>query len=313
MISYLRVWIIGTGAVGSAIAAELTRTGRAQVVLVGSSVHWAAVRARGLRVAVSGDAPQTLRIDARSLDSLPVLGEQDLVLLTSKLTQLEPTLAILRDKLGPAAGVIALQNGLGVAQYAGDQLGRPVDRGLVIFGANSPTPGSVILYPGGIRFGRSAVTEAAGELFSETAIHCTLIDDVHAAEWRKLAINCLANPLAGLLGASNARIGQSDLDPAKEAILQEVHAVAAADGVQLDFTVADFNRYMAGPTGSNTASLRTDIVRGQPTEIDAINGAVVELGRCHGVPTPVNAFIVALIKALERNAAGARTGSGIAH
>jgi len=299
MNAYLRVWIVGAGAVGSAIAAELTRAGRAQVVLVGSSSHWATVRARGLRVAVGGDAPQTLRIDARSLDGLPMLGEQDLVLLTGKLPRLDPVLAVLRHRLQPSAGVIALQNGLRVAELISDQLGRPVDRGLVIFGANSPVLGSVILYPGGIRLGRSPVTEAVCELFVGTVIDCTLIDDVPAAEWRKLAINCLANPLAGLLGASNARIGQADLDPAKEAILQEVRAVAATEGVQLDFTVADFNRYMAGPTGSNTASLRTDIVRGVPTEIDAINGAVVALGQRHGIPTPVNAFVVALIKGLS--------------
>ncbi len=299
MSAYLRVWIVGAGAVGSAIAAELTRTSRAQVVLVGSSVHWAAVRARGLRVAVGEDAPQTLRIDARSLDSLPALGERDLVLLTGKLPRLDPVLAVLRRKLLPGAGVIALQNGLRVAERVGEQLGRAVDRGLVIFGANSPAPGAVILYPGGIRCARSPVTTAAGELFAGTAIACTLIDDVPAAEWRKLAINCLANPLAGLLGASNARIGQADLDPAKEAILQEVRAVAAAEGVHLDFSVADFNRYMAGPTGGNTASLRTDIVRAVPTEIDAINGEIVDLGLRHGIATPVNAFVVALIKGLS--------------
>jgi 2-dehydropantoate 2-reductase len=303
MIVYSHVWIVGAGAVGSALAAELTGAGRAQVVLVGSSVHWATVRARGLRVAVGEAPPVTLRIDARSLESVPALGAQDLVLLAGKLPRLEQTLPVLRGRIGAEAGVIALQNGLRVAEHAGDLLGRPVDRGLVIFGANSPAPGAVILYPGGIRFGRSPVTEAACDLFAGTAIHGTLIDDIPAAEWRKLAINCLANPLAGLLAASNARLGRTDLDPAKEAILREVHAVAAAEGVLLDFSVADFNRYMAGPTGGNTASLRTDIVRGLPTEIGAINGAVVELGQRHGIPTPVNTFVVALIEGLSREAA----------
>lgn len=299
MDEFQRVWIVGAGAVGSALAAELTRAGRARIVLVGASAHWAAVRSHGLRVSVDRGEPETFAIQAQPLEGLPALDACDLVLLTGKLPRLEPVLTALRDKTGPDTGVIALQNGLGIAEHVGARLGRPVDRGLLIFGAQSPAPGTVFLFQGGILLGHSPVTEAACRLFTGAAIRCKLIDDIPAAEWRKLAINCLANPLAGLLGVTNARLGQSDLDPGKEAILQEVRTVAAAEGVQLDLRVSDFNAYMAGPTGGNTASLRTDILRGEPTEIDALNGTIVALGQRHGIPTPANALIVSLIKALE--------------
>ncbi len=299
MLAFERVWIVGAGAIGSALAAELSGAGGARVVLVGQSPHWEAVRARGLAVTV-GDAPsRTLRIDTVRPTELPALGARDLILLTGKLQRLDATLTTLRPCIAPQTGVIALQNGLRVAELVAGRLGRAADRGLVIFGAHSPAPGEVRLFPGGIRFARSPVTEAACGLFAVTTLRCTLIDDLAAAEWRKLAINCLANPLAGLLGQRNARLGQAVLDPAKDAILAEVRAVAAAEGIALDFTVGDFNRYMAGPTGGNIASLRSDLLRGEPTEIDFLNGAVVRLGARQGVPTPVNALIVSLIKALE--------------
>ncbi len=299
-----RVWIIGAGAIGSAMAALQVLAGRAEAMLVGSSTHWQAVRDQGLRLSLSGDTPQTVRIPTCAPSDMPALGRADLVLLTGKLGDLEQTLSRIADRVPTETGVIALQNGLGVATYVGNLLGRPVDRGLVIFGANAPQPGSLHLYPGRIRWVRSAVTEAAHALFDEITIGesrftSELIDAAAGAEWRKLAVNCLANPLAALLGEPNARLGAPDLDPAKEAILSEVRAVAQAEGVEMDLTVADFNRYMAGPTGGNTASMRTDILRGRPTEIDFINGAVVAKGREHGIPTPVNTLVVGLIKALS--------------
>jgi 2-dehydropantoate 2-reductase len=299
MSDYDRIRILGTGAIGSALAALLAETGRARASLVGSQAHWRAVRAHGLSLSIAGSAVRLIQVETLTLDELPILGARDLVLLTGKLLGLERMVAGLRPKLGSATPVIVLQNGLGVREHAARLLGRPVDRGLVMFGAYVPEPGRVDLFPGRIRFARSPAGEAARGLLDGPVVSCDLIDDLVTQEWRKLAINCLANPLAGLLGTNNARIGQADLDPAKEAILAEVRAVAAADGVALTLTVADFNRYMAGPTGQNIPSMRADILRGEPTEIDFINGAVVAGGARRGIPTPANALIVSLIKALE--------------
>jgi 2-dehydropantoate 2-reductase len=189
---------------------------------------------------------------------------------------------------------------LDVADWVGKHLGRSVDRGLVLFGANTPQPGRVRYYPGWIRLKRSPVAEAFANLLTGTDLRCELVDDFRRAEWAKLAINCLANPLAGLLGATNAEIAGPALDPAKAAILNEVHAVASAEGVELRLTVEKYNRYCGGATAGNIPSLWSDLARGEATEIDFINGAVVRLGRQHGVPTPVNDLVVGLIKALEK-------------
>jgi len=67
-------------------------------------------------------------------------------------------------------------------------------------------------------------------------------------------------------------------------------------------TVADFNGYISGPTGENIPSMAIDVRRGEPTEIEHLNGAIVRLGRAHGIATPVNATLVRLIEALGPSA-----------
>lgn len=293
-----RVWVIGTGAVGSTLAALLHQAGHVQVTIVGQSSHWMAIREHGLRFETTGERPLHFQLPTTPMADLKDLDAHDLLLLTGKLPQLlARTAPALRGRIPAATSVIALQNGFGVEDLVGEALGRPIDRGLILFGAQSRNPGQVLYYPGRIRFKPSAATRALGELLAGANVQCQMIADYAAAEWAKLAVNCLANALAGLTGATNARISAPDLDPAKDAILSEVRAVARAAGVELDMTVADFNRYIGGATGGNVPSLWTDIARGIPTEIEYLNGAIVRMGTQHGVPTPVNALLTSVIQA----------------
>jgi 2-dehydropantoate 2-reductase len=76
--------------------------------------------------------------------------------------------------------------------------------------------------------------------------------------------------------------------------------VAAADGVSFE---EDFVRSIADVFGAsrNVASMRQDLIKGKPTEIDFMNGAVVALGQRRGIDCPVNAALVAIVKAMERS------------
>jgi 2-dehydropantoate 2-reductase len=294
-----RVWVIGAGAVGSALAALLHQAGRAEPILVGAERHWQAVRDQGLRFEPDRAEPVTLPLRVAHRSDLPDLGSSDLVLLTGKLPGLANTMTLLRDRLGEDASLVALQNGFCVDKEVATVLARPVDRGLIHFGSRSAEPGQVHYYHGVVRLRRCDATAALCDLLQGTDLRCDLLDDFLPAEWHKLAINCLANPLAGLLGVGNATIAHSSLDPAKEAILDEVRAVAAAEGIELDLTVAKLNCYLGGASAANVPSLKTDLDRGLPTEIDLLNGVVVKMGRRHGVPTPVNELVVTLINFLS--------------
>lgn len=294
--TFERCWIIGAGAVGSVLAAVLCLAGKRETYLVGQSPHARAVREKGLIFQVNAGESHHVKIITVSPLEVPLLKAHDLVLLTQKLPGLEATAAWLRTQCLRETGIIALQNGIGFEELLIKNLGRPVDRGLVFFGANTSIPGRVHYFPGRIRLRPSEVTEAFASIMEGSLLPCELSADFNKSKWQKLAVNCVANPLAGILGANNRQIIGPVLDMAKEAILDEVREVALAEGVSIRTTAKDINRYL---DSDNTPSLRPDLERKFLTEIDFLNGAVVRLGEKNGISTPVNALLVSLVKFLE--------------
>ncbi|MBU1157400.1 MAG: 2-dehydropantoate 2-reductase [Proteobacteria bacterium] len=292
------VWVVGAGALGSVLAALLHKTGKAQTYLVGASPHWHRVAQDGLRFETHGQGEELLPIPTRAWKQVPQLGPTDLVLLTGKATDLPKVAHNLGPKLGEGTAVFTLQNGLGVRELAGRLLGRPVEAGVAFFGARSVEPGRVAFYgPGRLVLTPGEASLALGDLLSGGSLKCEQASDYRQAEWSKLAVNCLANPLAGILNLPNHQLISELLDPAKEALLTEVKAVAKAEGIELELSVARFNSMLKGP---NVPSLRTDIDRGRPSEIDFLNGAIVELAAKHGIPVPANQLVTSLIRFLTR-------------
>ena len=162
-----------------------------------------------------------------------------------------------------------------------------MERGLFFMGARSPEPGRVRMFPRVIALAPSGPGRALAGWLEGSGIKCDLPDDFQARAWFKLAVNCVANPLAGILDSGNRHLIKPSLDPVKDAILNEVRAVARAEGVVLDLDAVKWNG-MVEP--NNTPSLHIDLQRGVPTEIDYLNGAVVRFAQKHGLTTPVNRF-----------------------
>lgn len=291
------VWVVGAGALGSVLAALLHKSGKAQAFLVGASPHWQKVARDGLNFETHGQGEELLPVPTRAWDQVPALGPTDLVLLSGKATDLPKVAHNLVPKLGEGAAVFTLQNGLGVRELAGRLLGRPVEAGVAFFGTRSVEPGRVAFYgPGRLVLTPGEASRALGEMLPGESLKCEQASDYRQAEWYKLAVNCLANPLAGILNLPNHQLISELLDPAKEALLTEVKAVAQAEGIEVELSVAKFNRILKGP---NVPSLRTDLDRGRPSEIDFLNGAIVELAARHGIPVPANQLVTSLIKFLS--------------
>jgi 2-dehydropantoate 2-reductase len=117
--------------------------------------------------------------------------------------------------------------------------------------------------------------------------------------WRKLIFNCVINPITSIVGSEVGGIADPRLEPLKQLVIDECVHVAAADGVRFN---EDFVRTIDDVFGQsrNTASMRQDLLKGRPTEIEFMNGAVVALGAQHGIDCPVNAALAAIVRALER-------------
>jgi 2-dehydropantoate 2-reductase len=294
-----KIWIIGTGAVGSALAALLRQFGEADVVLVGESIHWRQITDQGLQFEIADQQPTRISIPTVAPADLPHVSKHDLVLLTGKLPNLHRAVALLKRSVSPETPIIALQNGFQIDRTVSEQLCRPIGRGLIMFGALVPEPGHVIYFPGKALLRPSHATAQLARQLATAPLVCETSDDFISAEWSKLAVNCLANPLAGLMNRSNAELAATELNPVKEAILSEVQSVAAAAGIELKMTVESFNRYMTGPTGRNIASLHSDLKRGSMTEIDSLNGFIVQEAASHGIDAPVNRLITDMIHYLS--------------
>lgn len=285
-----RINVFGTGALAGLFGARLARAG-ARVTLVGS---WPqaldAVAQRGVRVddaSGSWSAPvATARLGADVEPASIVL-----VLVKSHQTR---TIAGHAARAVSAEGVVVtLQNGLGNREVLEETVGRGrVAVGVVTAGACVLAPGHVSGQPGAVALGTSpaaspALTELAA-LLLQAGFETELSADVERLIWRKLAVNCAINPLSVVRGTTNGALldRQEDRDLLSRAA-HEVERVARARGVELATDPAALVFEVARRTGANRSSMLQDVERGAPTEIEALNGAVVrEAGRL-GIPTPV--------------------------
>lgn len=320
-----RVLILGTGAMAKLLGARLARTGRAEVLLAGT---WRAaidaIAAHGITVDEPGaggtwtvaDGVRAVELDAAPGTDGPG-GEFDLVLVLVKAHQTTAVATVAARAVAPGGLVITLQNGLGhlEALVAGGVPAGQVVVGVTAAGASAGDapdrvraggPGWTVLGVGAAR--RTAVDRAADCLRAagfDTAVEA----DVAAPLWRKLAVNCAINPLTALLGILNGELlARPDARATLTAAAREVERVAAALGIDLGADPEALAVEVARNTAANRSSMLQDLERGAPTEVDAINGAVVRHGRRLGVPTPVNADLWRRVRALERARAAGRDG-----
>jgi 2-dehydropantoate 2-reductase len=197
--------------------------------------------------------------------------------------------------------VLTLQNGIGNRELLAGTLGLP----RVALGIT--TTGATLLGPGLARAGGEGVIsiethprlgplEAA---FTEAGFQVQTVNDADALIWGKLVINAAINPLTALLHVPNGELLQRpEARKLMGALARETAAVAVANGVHLPFEDAvRAAEDVAQKTAANHSSMYQDVLRGAPTEIDAICGAITQAGEELGIPTPVNRVCWQLLRA----------------
>jgi 2-dehydropantoate 2-reductase len=126
--------------------------------------------------------------------------------------------------------------------------------------------------------------------------------DARGAQWTKLIFNAASNPLGALTGLTQGRLCEL---PATRALItglvREGVAVATALGITLDSDPDALVDHSARVAYDHRASMLQDALAHRRTEIDALNGGIVRFGAEHGVPTPLNEAIVALVVGMERS------------
>lgn len=293
-LSFRKIFLLGAGAIGSCYGALLSR--KNEVTLIGREEHVGAINARGLVMA--GDVEGEFHMGATT--RIPEVPPNSLIILTTKAQDVVEAVAGVRPLLGQGVTLLALQNGLGIKELVQGALGgrAEVVRGLTMMAAESLGPGRVRFWNGPTIVEGTEAGEEVRALFEESGLRCRIPPDMRREEWRKLAINCVVNPLTAIFGVRNNEIGSPALKDIRHGVVQECLLVAAAEGVNLSRGIEkEVDRIIRGYT--NYSSMCQDIAKGKRTEIAFLNGKVVELGRQHGIGTPVNDMLVGLIRFLE--------------
>jgi len=304
----LRVAVLGAGAVGCYYGGMLARAGVA-VTLIGRATHVEAIRRDGLVIAWS-DRRETIRVGAST--DVAIVHDAQVVLVCVKSPDTDAAARSLSPHLAADAVVASLQNGVDNAERLRAVLSQPVFAAVVYVGAYMDGPGMVrhtgrgdlVLGASRADVARPGIARrlaAVAALFEAAGIACPLSDDIDAALWTKLVINCAFNAVSAL---GRARYGRMAREPGicalMEGTVRESVAVARAAGVALDeHKLIDAVWGVADALAQQYSSTAQDILRGKRTEIDALNGFVAARGTALRIETPINRTLHALVKLRE--------------
>jgi 2-dehydropantoate 2-reductase len=311
----MRALVMGAGAIGSVFGGFLAGAGHS-VTLVGREPHMKQVREKGLRITgIWGDHEVAIERCFASAQGLADAGERfDLVLIAVKSHDTAAAAEAVRPLLTDESLVISLQNGLGNTEKIAERVGwERTLTGMVIFGVEHRHPGrvSVTVQADVVRIGawRSQVDEeridVLTRLIAAAGIQCEHSPDIQKYLWNKVLYNCALNPLATILGSTYGFLLTTE--PTREImrrVIDEAFQVAWAVRAEMFHeTPEQYEQHLfenlIPPTAAHHPSMLQDIEKGKRTEIDALNGAIVRLGRENQITCRTNQTLVDLIHAIE--------------
>ncbi|MCQ5377738.1 MAG: 2-dehydropantoate 2-reductase [Candidatus Methanomethylicia archaeon] len=291
---FKRILIVGGGAIGSCYGAYLSRGN--DLTLICRAAHAEAINSHGL--VVSGALEGTFRLKAST--QVTEVPPQTLILLTTKAQDVAEAARALEPSLRADTVILALSNGIRIKETIQEMTESrfEVVRGLAFMAAELFERGRVTCWAGTTLIERTKTGEEIRALFARSGLRAELTEEIKKEEWKKLIINCIINPLTAALRARDNEIAAPALRDVRRSIFEECASVAEAEGVRLDRNFeTEVERKITGYT--NYSSMYQDLAKGKRTEIAFLNGTVVELGRKHGIRTPVNEAMVGLIRFLE--------------
>lgn len=303
----MHVVVLGVGAMGSLFGAYLAPL--VDITLVGRwPAQLAALRRPGLTL-IRPDGRRTQQA-LHATDDVRRAAPADVVLVLVKSHQTARAAAQAAEVLRPQGIAVTLQNGLGNREILADAVGAArVAQGVT-------SEGATLLAPGEVRHAGHGLTHLAATpqtaarlshfatLLRQAGLETQLSEQVDGLVWGKLAVNAGINPLTALLRVRNGfLVKNAAARRLMSAAAEEVAAVAAAAGITLPYpNAAQQAATVATATAENYSSMLQDVLRGAPTEIDAICGAVVRHGQAVGVTTPLNEALWRLVRAAETGA-----------
>jgi 2-dehydropantoate 2-reductase len=320
--------VVGAGAIGGLLGTGLALAGE-EVVFIARNRNLAAIQQRGFRVLLE-DGSEQHASQVRAVQRMAEAGPQDVVLLTLKAQQVREVLPELRALFGPHTLLVSMVNGLPwwyFQKSGGAYEGRcleSVDPGGLIASqieaeriiAGVVYPAAELVEPGVVRLiegnrfslgeldgSRSPRIEGLAQALMRAGFKAPVSKDIRSELWVKLWGNLCFNPISALTQATLADICR--FAPTRElaaAMMAEAQTLAEKLGVTFKVTI---EQRIAGAeaVGAHKTSMLQDLERGNPLELEALVGAVLELGRITATPTPHIAAIYAVTALLAQTQA----------
>ncbi|WP_233252557.1 ketopantoate reductase family protein [Maritimibacter sp. 55A14] len=299
----MRIAVMGAGAVGCYYGAMLALAGH-EVVLVGRAAFVDAVSRDGLILEKDGKR-LVAQVEASS-DPSAIAGA-GMVMICVKSGDTEEAGRQIAPYLDPTARVLSLQNGVSNAEMLNGILGRPV-LPVVVYVASRMNGPDIVRHEGrgDLELSGQGAEDVAG-ILNAAGVETRVSEDVMSSLWAKLVVNCAINPLSAITGLPYGKMAaQEGVPQLMEDIAREALSVAQAEGISVSDAVFETIRTIPVSMAGQVSSTAQDLVRGKPTEIDFLNGEIVERATKLGIDVPINRTLTLLVKCAERGNANDR-------
>jgi 2-dehydropantoate 2-reductase len=301
--------VVGAGAVGCFFGGRLAQAGYS-VTLIGRPSHVDAINRDGLWV----DSQDFCgAIPVRASVSVSDAARADLILLAVKSTDTVAAAKTLSPVLRPDALILSLQNGVDNCARLRPYIAQAAFPAVVYVAVGMQGPGRVK------HFGRGELVigdpessppsraedslRAIAGVFESAGMPCAVSPEIKHALWKKFLVNCTYNGISALGQIPYGEMVRlPQIQSLIEALTEEFIQVAQAEGVDLSLEEAALaNQSIAQTMPGQRSSTAQDLARGKPTEIDYLNGVIVEIAHRHGISVPTHRAIHGLVKMLEHH------------
>jgi 2-dehydropantoate 2-reductase len=322
----VKICIVGAGAIGGYLGVKLIEVGE-EVTLIARGEHLKAIEDRGLKL-IEAEEKTSLVRPKLATDNIREVEPQDVVILAVKTLSVAAIAPSLSNLYHDRTMVVTAQNGIPwwyFHKHGGEYEGTPiksvdpdgiiersigVDRaiGCVVYPAAEILEPGVIGHIEGNRFSlgeldgsKSDRLKLLSQTFKQAGLKSSIRSNIRNDMWVKLWGNLAFNPISALTRATLESICK--YPPTRELAKQiMLEARAIAEKLGIDFGISLEQRINgAERVGAHKTSMLQDIEANRPTEIDAIVGAVVELGKLTQIPTPHLDTVYASVKLLEHS------------
>ena len=320
---HMRFLIAGAGAVGAYIGARMARDGQ-DVTLFARGPHYLAMKERGVRVL---EADNDFVVHPEVVDDLEKAGNADVVFLGVKAHSLAGLAPKLRPLIAAGTVFVSTQNGIPwwyFHKHGGDLEGlrlEKIDPGGIISSVIEPDRviGSIVYFaaeiaePGVIRHiegnrislgepdgSRSDRIRKLAEILIRAGLRAPITTRIRQEIWVKLLGNLSFNPISAVTGATLVEIARDpDISALVRHIMEEAQTVATRIGIELPISI---EQRIAGAekVGEHKTSMLQDLESGRPLEIEALVGAVLELGERLDIAMPHTSAVYACTKLLAK-------------